>query len=165
MTHPIGGTPGQPTLGRAVGQAEASLSRLLTRMLADRGVSRELYLGVQRLTILGGQAAPDAFTRDLADWLDLDAPAAARLVGQLATAGLTGTAGGRSPVTRLTSAGHALRDGILAESAAVTGPLLATLDPADVEVTIRTLGEITRLVRGVPVGPAAAPGRQPVVNR
>src|SRR5689334_3133150 len=144
MTQPIGGTTGQPTLGRAVGQAEASLSRLLNRMLAARGISHDLYLGVQRLTILGGQAAPDAVTRDLADWLDLDAPAAERLAVQLAAAGLTETAGG---LTRLTPAGHALRDGILAESAAVTGPLLATLDPADVEVTIRTLGEITRLVR------------------
>jgi DNA-binding MarR family transcriptional regulator len=148
MTHPNGGTTVQPTLGRAVGQAEASLSRLLNRMLAARSVSRELYLGVQRLTILGGQAAPDAFTRDLTDWLDLDAPAAAQLVSQLEAAGLTETTGG---LTRLTPAGHALRDGILAESAAVTGPLLATLDRADLEVTIRTLGEITRLVRGVPV--------------
>ncbi len=106
-------------------------------MLAARGVSRELYLGVQRLTILGGQAAPDAFTRDLSDWLDLDAPAAARLTGQLAAAGLTETADG---LTRLTPAGDALRDGILAESAAVTGPLLATLDRADIEVTIQHPG-------------------------
>jgi len=163
MSHPNGGTPGQPTIGRAVGQAEASLSRLLNRILSGRGVSRELYLGVQRLTMLGGQAAPDAFTRDLIDWLDLDGPAAARLTGQLAAAGLTETADGLSPMTQLTPAARDLRDGVLAESAAITGPLLATLDRGDVEVTIRTLGEITRLVRGVPAGQVAA--SQPAVNR
>ena len=53
-------------------------------------------------------------------------------------------------MTRLTPAGRALREEVLAESAKITGPLLATLDRADVETTIRTLEEITRLARGIP---------------
>ena len=69
------------------------------------------------------------------------------MAGQLAAAGLTETDGG---VTRLTPPACALRAEVLAESAKVTGPLLATLDRADVETTIRTLDEITRLARRIP---------------
>jgi DNA-binding MarR family transcriptional regulator len=147
MSHPNGGPADRPTIGQAVGQAEASLTKLLTGILAERATSRETYLGVQRLTSLGGQATPERFTGDLADWLELDGPAASRLAGQLAAAGLTETAGG---LTRLTPAGRALREGVLADSAKLTGPLLATLDRDDVQVTIRTLEEITRLARGLP---------------
>src|ERR1700719_2716953 len=59
MTSPTSAPAGSPTIGQAVGQAEASLTRLLTGILAERGTSRETYLGVQRLTSLGGHAARD----------------------------------------------------------------------------------------------------------
>ena len=36
---------------------------------------------------------------------------------------------------------------MIAASAQLTGPVLATLDRADLEITIRTLDEITRRVR------------------
>jgi len=150
MTSPSGAPAASPTIGQAVGQAEASLTRVLTGILAERGTSRETYLGVQRLTSLGGQAARDDYERDLSEWLELDAADAGRLAGQLAAAGLTESDGG---VTRLTPAGRALREGVLADSAKITGPLLATLDQADVETTIRTLEEITRLARRIPARP------------
>ena len=152
MTSPSGAPAVRPTIGQAVGQAEASLTRVLTGILAERGTSRETYLGVQRLTSLGGQAARDDYERDLSEWLELDAADAGRLAGQLAAAGLTESDGG---VTRLTPAGRALREGVLADSAKITGPLLATLDRADVETTIRTLEEITRLARRIPARPRA----------
>ncbi len=129
MTSPTRAPAVSPTIGQAVGQAEASLTRVLTGILAERGTSRETYLGVQRLTSLGGQAAREDYERDLSEWLELAAADAGRLAGQLAAAGLTETDGG---VTRLTPAGRALRAEVLAESAKITGPLLATLDPADV---------------------------------
>lgn len=147
MTSPTGARAASPTIGQAVGQAEASLTRLLTGILAERGTSRETYLAVQRLTSLGGQAARDDYERDLSEWLELAAADAVRLAGQLTAAGLTENEGG---VTRLTPAGRALREEVLAESAKITGPLLATLDRADVQTTIRTLDEITRLARGIP---------------
>ena len=50
----------------------------------------------------------------------------------------------------MTAPGRALRERILAASAQVTGPVLATLDRGDLEVTIRTLDEITRRARGIP---------------
>jgi predicted transcriptional regulator len=47
----------------------------------------------------------------------------------------------------LTDSGRGLRQAVLAASAQVTGPVLATLDRGDLETTIRTLDEITRRVR------------------
>jgi hypothetical protein len=45
----------------------------------------------------------------------------------------------------LSAGGRALREEVLAASAKVTGPMLATIDRADLDTTIRTLEKITRL--------------------
>jgi DNA-binding MarR family transcriptional regulator len=147
MTSPSGGSPSL-TIGQAVGQAEASLTRLLTGVLAERRISRPTYLALQRLNTLGGHATRDDYERDLREWLGLDGPGAKDLAGQLEAAGLT--AAGNDTI-RLTEPGRALRERILAEGAKITGPLLATLDAGDVEITIRTLREITTRARGIPV--------------
>ena len=47
----------------------------------------------------------------------------------------------------MTEAGRGLRQDVIAESAKITGPMLATMDRDDLETTIRTLDEITRRVR------------------
>ena len=145
----------RPTLsvGPAVGQAEASLTRLLSGILAESGTSRETYLGLQRLTALGGHAARDTYERDLSDWLQLDSPAAGRLAGDLLVAGLAATEG---DAIRLTAQGQALREGILAASAEITGPMLASLDRVDLDTTIKTLQEITRRARAIPARSATA---------
>jgi DNA-binding MarR family transcriptional regulator len=147
----------RPTLpiGQAVGQAEASLNRLLSWILAESGISHETYLGLQRLTALGGQATRDAYERDLSDWLQLDRAAAGRLAGDLLAAGLAATEGG---TIRLTAQGQALREGILAASAEITGPMLASLDRVDLETTIRTLQEITSRARAIPARTATTEG-------
>ena len=140
-------------VGQAVGQAEASLTRLLSGVLAESGTSRETYLGLQRLTALGGQATRDAYERDLSDWLQLDRAAAGRLADDLLAAGVAATEG---DAIRLTAQGQGLREGILAASAEIIGPMLASLDRVDLETTTRTLQEITRQARAVPARPAAA---------
>jgi DNA-binding MarR family transcriptional regulator len=142
-------------IGQAVGQAEASLTRLLSWILAGSGTSHETYLGLQRLTALGGQATRDAYERDLSDWLQLDRAAAGRLAGDLLTAGLAAT---EAETIRLTAQGQALREGILAASAEITGPMLASLDRVDLETTIRTLQEITTRARAIPARPATTEG-------
>lgn len=134
-----------PLIGQAVGQAQASLTRLLTGILAESGTSYQVWLGLQRLAALGGQATREAYERDLSDWLLLDGPAAARLAGELAAAGLADTADG---AVRLTAQGRGLREQVLAASAKITGPMLATIDRGDLETTVRTLDEITRRARG-----------------
>ena len=134
-------------IGQAVGQAEASLARLLTGVLAESGISRETYLGLQRLTSLGGQATQEAYEHDLSDWLGLDGPGARRLAGGLVSACLVAIDDG---MARLTSQGVALRAGFLGAAARITEPMLATLDRDDLETTVRTLDEITRRARRIP---------------
>jgi len=149
----------QPTLliGQAVGQAQASLTRLLLGILAESGTAYQTYLGLQRLTALGGQAAREVYQRDLSDWLQLDGPAARRLAGDLVTAGLASADldGADDGAIGLTAQGRALREGVLAASAKITGPMLATIDRGDLETTVRTLDEITRRARGIPARPTA----------
>ena len=77
-----------PLIGQSVGQAQASLTRLLTGILAESGTSYQAWLALQRLNALGGRPARDAYERDLSGWLLLDGPEAARLAGDLVAAGL-----------------------------------------------------------------------------
>src|SRR5438034_7965940 len=134
-----------PLIGQAVGQAQASLTRLLTGILAGSGTSHLLWLGLQRLNAMGGQPSQEAYEADLSYWLELDGPAAARLAGDVVAAGLA--VGGDDGLIALSARGRALREQVLAASAQVTGPMLATIDRADLDTTIRTLEKITRLAR------------------
>jgi len=152
MTSTQESTRPAPLIGQAVGQAQASLTKILLGILAESGTSYQDYLGLQRLTALGGEATREAYERDLSDWLELDATAAARLVGDLVAAGLADIGGGG---VRLTAQGRGLREGVLAASAKITGPMLATIDRDDLETTVRTLDEITRRARGIPARPTA----------
>src|SRR6476661_7956493 len=54
-----------PLIGQAVGQAQASLTRLLTGILAESGTSYQVWLGLQRLNALSGQPAREAYEADL----------------------------------------------------------------------------------------------------
>jgi DNA-binding MarR family transcriptional regulator len=167
MTSTQENTRPLPLIGQAVGQAQASLTKILLGILAQSGTSYQTYLGLQRLDALGGEATREAYERDLSNWLELDRTAAARLAGDLVAAGLaetspaenspaetrlaeTGTGGG---VIRLTTEGRGLREGVLAASAKITGPMLATIDRGDLETTVRTLDDITRRARGIPARP------------
>ena len=132
-----------PLIGQAVGQAQASLTRLLTGVLAGTGTSYPVWLGLQRLNALGGRPSREAYEADLSYWLQLDGPAAARLAGDLVTASLA--ASGDDGSIALSVRGRALREEVLAASAKVTGPMLATIDRAELETTVRTLEKITRL--------------------
>jgi hypothetical protein len=134
-----------PLIGQAVGQAQASLTRLLTGILAGTGTSYLLWLGLQRLNALGGQPTREAYEADLSYWLQLDGPGAARLGGDVVAAGLAATDG--DGLIALSVRGRALREQVLATSAQVTGPMLASIDRADLDTTIRTLEEITRRAR------------------
>src|SRR5882724_8608021 len=132
-----------PLIGQAVGQAQASLTRLLTGILAGSGTSYPVWLGLQRLNALGGQPSREAYEADLSYWLQLDGPAAARLAGDVVAAGLA--ASGDDGRVAVSAGGRTLREEVLAASAKVTGPMLATIDRADLDTTIRTLEKITRL--------------------
>ena len=145
MTTTGEGARPRPLIGQAVGQAQASLTRLLTGMLARSGLSHQVWLGLQRLSAMGGRPARAAYEADLSYWLQLDGPAAARLASDLLAADLA-TSDGDGTVT-LSAHGRVLREAVLARSAQVTGPILATIDRGDLETTVRTLEAITRLAR------------------
>ena len=146
-----------PLIGPSVGLAQAALARLLTGILAESGTSYQAWLGLQRLAALGGQATREAYERDLSDWLRLDGPAAARLASDLVAAGLADT--GPDEI-RLTAQGRGLRENVLAASAKVTQPMLATIDRDDLETTVRTLDEITRRARAIPARPITTEGNR-----
>ena len=145
MTTTGEGTRPLPLIGQAVAQAQASLTKLLTGVLAGTGTSYPLWLGLQRLNALGGRPAREAYEADLSYWLQLDGPAAARLAGDVIAAGLA--ASGDDGSVALSARGRALREEVLTTSAKVTGPMLATIDRAELDTTIRTLEKITRLAR------------------
>ena len=94
---------------------------------------------------MGGQPSREAYEADLGYWLQLDGPDAARLAGDVVAAGLA--VGGDDGLIAVSARGRALREEVLAASAQVTGPMLATIDRADLDITIRTLQEITRRAR------------------
>src|SRR5256886_15714064 len=54
-----------PLIGQAVGQAQASLTRLLTGILAGSGTSYLHWLGLQRLNAMGGQPSPGGYEAGL----------------------------------------------------------------------------------------------------
>jgi len=128
------------SIGQAVGQAESILTRLLAGVLAETGTPRETYLALQRLSAHGNAADRETYVRDLGDWLDLDLWAAGELVNGMVAAGLVALTDER---IRLAEPGAELGAGIRGAIGAVTGPLWASLDQADLETTVRTLGEIT----------------------
>ena len=133
------------TIGQAVGQAEAVLTKLLARVLAETGTSRQDYLAMQRLTALGGSASRADYLTDLSNSLDLDLWAAGELADSLSESGLLEQEAGS---VRFGAAGEALRGQIATASGAVTRSLVAPVDPADVATTIRTLSQLTTRARG-----------------
>ena len=145
MTTTGEGARPRPLIGQVVGQAQASLTRLLTGILARSGLSHQVWLGLQRLSAMGGQPARAAYEADLSYWLQLDGPAAARLADDVLGAGLAVSDG--DGTVALSDRGRVLREAVLARVAQVTGPILATIDRGDLDTTVRTLEQITRLAR------------------
>ncbi len=139
-------------IGQTVGQAEAVMTRLLAGVLAETGTARQTYLALQRLLVHGDSAPREDYIRDLSDWLDLDLWSAGELADDLVADGLLVLADGN---IRLAEAGSELRERIRGAIAEITAPLYAELDPADIETTVRTLRELTKLTRAL--YPAAAP--------
>ena len=133
----------QITLGQAVGQAEAVLTRLLSRVLAETGTERQTYLALQRLAALG-VTDRDTYLRDLGEWLELDLWAAGELADKLAVGGLLEREG---ETVRLSPQGAGLRARILSLGGQTTATLTGPLDPADVATTIRILQDVTARAR------------------
>jgi hypothetical protein len=133
-------------IGQAVGQAQSVLSRVLVEAVAQAGTTRETYLALQRLGVLGDAATLDDYVRDVVDWLDMDPRSAGDLARALIDAGLIGA---RDGAVEITADGARLRRNVVALISAVTEPLYEHLSPSDVDTTVRTL-------RGLSAGARAA---------
>jgi hypothetical protein len=139
-------------IGQAVGQAESVLSGMLAGVLEQTQTQRETYLALQRMAVLGGEARRDRYVRDLSDWLNLNLWDAGELADSLIAAGLLTATDG---TVRLADAGAEVLASIVASVGAITTPLWAAFDPADLETTVSTLRAITLRVRSLTS--AAAP--------
>jgi len=137
-------------IGQVVGQAQSVLSGLLAEVLEQTQTKNETYLALQRMALLGGEASRDGYLRDLCDWLALDPWDARELTDSLTGAGLLIAADG---TVRLSDAGARLRASIVGSMGAISTPLWASFDPADLETTITTLREITLRARALSAPP------------
>jgi DNA-binding MarR family transcriptional regulator len=131
-------------IGQVVGQAETVLTKLLARVLAEAGATRETYLAMQRLMVHHDEADRDAYVRDLGDWLDLDLWSAGELADSLVAEGLFRL---DHETIRLAPSGAELRERIRRGIGDLMAPVWEQLDPADVETTVRTLRRVTTLAR------------------
>ena len=142
------------SVGQVVGQAQSVLSRLLDGVLAETGTPRETYLALLRLSVHGNAVEREVYVRDLSDSLNLDLWAAGELVNSMLADGLVAQTDDQ---IQLAEPGAELGAGIRAGVGAITAPMWASFDQADLETTVRTLGEITARARAA-LAPAA-PGR------
>jgi DNA-binding MarR family transcriptional regulator len=132
-------------LGPAVGMAERALTRRLAGVLAETGTSVLTWYALQRLSTFETPPSTAAFRKDLRDELDLDEAAVAALVDELVAAGLVAEVDGAE--VAFTEAGAARRGQIRTSIAARAGRLTESLEPGDIETTIRTLTTITARAR------------------
>ena len=133
-------------LGQVLGQAQSVLSGLLARVLEQTQTKNETYLALQRMALLGGEAGRDQYVGDLSDWLDLSQPEAGELADSLLAAGLLAQT---DQEIRLADAGAQLRASIVESMAAITTPMWASFDPADLETTAATLRELVLRARAL----------------
>jgi hypothetical protein len=133
-------------LGQVLGQAQSVLSGLLARVLEQTQTKNETYLALQRMALLGGEAGRDRYVGDLSDWLDLSQREAGELADSLLAAGLLAEA---DQEIRLADAGAQLRASIVESMAAITTPMWASFDPADLETTAATLRELVLRARAL----------------
>jgi hypothetical protein len=131
-------------IGQAVGQAQSVLSGVLVEAVAQAGTTRETYLALQRLGVLGDAATLDDYVRDVVDWLDTDTRSARELAGGLAAAGLVEA---RDGAVEITADGAQLRKKVVVIISAITEPLYEHLSASDVETTVRTLRGLSTGVR------------------
>jgi DNA-binding MarR family transcriptional regulator len=153
--HSAPAIPVGQAIGGAVGQAQSVLSRVLVEAVEQAGTTREAYLALQRLGVVGDATATDAYVRDLADWLDLDAGPAGELADSLAAAGLV-TADDAE--VRITADGARLRAQVVSLISGVTAPLYEQLSRSDVETTVRTLRVLSTAARAAMASGRAARG-------
>ena len=127
--------------GQALGLAERTLSSVLREHLAQRNTKPETWYALQLIARDGPGLSRDALSRDLEGSPTLDADSTRELLARLEADGLI-QGGAR---VDLTPEGRALHQSLREYIAGPTVRLLSQFDIRDIETTVRTMQEITKL--------------------
>jgi DNA-binding MarR family transcriptional regulator len=140
--------PATPALsGRDLGVAERATRALLDRLIDGEGIGFGDWTVVFTIGTDGPQGH-DALVARQVDFRKVDVATAAATLDSVVAAGLVHRADGRgdgpgSPYT-LTEAGEGLYQRVSAGIAEIAAEVYGALPPEDLEVTRRTLAEVTR---------------------
>lgn len=130
--------------GRHLGGAARAGRALLDSVLVREDTTYETWITYNLLSTSDPGVRQDDFARTLASVLQISDAAVAELLGQLAAAGLIRMEMGSGPDAAgigLTGAGEAHFQRVLADVNAASSEALAEVDAADVQTTIRVLGQ------------------------
>jgi DNA-binding MarR family transcriptional regulator len=125
--------------GYTLALTERTLTAVLTKHLAERGVEPETWYALQLVATRGPRLSREALSADLAASRTLDAESTRTLLTRLEADGLLE---GDAEV-ELTAAGTELHRSLRDYVAIPRNRLLSEFDADDVETTIRTLQRIT----------------------
>ena len=137
--------------GRTLAFAERALTATLREHLAQRNTKPETWYALQLIARDGPGLSRDALSRDLEGSPTLDADSTRELLARLEADGLI--QGGAQ--VDLTPEGTALHQSLRDYIAGPTIRLLSQFDIHDIETTVRTMQEITKLAEAessAPVG-------------
>ena len=137
--------------GRTLAFAERALTATLREHLAQRNTKPETWYALQLIARDGRGLSRDALSRDLEGSPTLDAGSTRELLARLEADGLI-QGGAR---VDLTPEGRALHQSLREYIAGPTVRLLSQFDIHDIETTVRTMQEITKLAEAessAPVG-------------
>jgi hypothetical protein len=137
--------------GRTLAFAERALTATLREHLAQRDTKPETWYALQLIARDGPGLSRDALSRDLEGSPTLDARSTRELLARLEADGLI--EGGAQ--VDLTPEGTALYESLREYIAGPTIRLLSQFDIHDIETTVRTMQEITKLAEAessAPVG-------------
>jgi hypothetical protein len=126
--------------GRTLAFAERTMTAVLRRHLAERETTPETWYALRLIATDGPGLAREALSRDLEGSPTMTPDSTRQLLARLETAGLIcGDA-----AVDLTGQGQDLYEELRAYVSEPTVKLLSTVDPQDIDTTIRTLQAITK---------------------
>lgn len=132
-------TPNLPFGTQLIGRTEKSLSGILTRLLADRGLTEPEYVAMRVCSERAGSPRSE-IEAQLASVFRKGDDHAADLLDRLTAAGIIAADGSGS--LELTVSGRELRDGIAGQTNAITERLWGDIPAEHQEIAARVLSTV-----------------------
>ena len=131
--------------GQVIGEAQRAVQILLDQLLSRTGTTFHQWVALNTIAAGGGSATLDQLETRMTIGLQIDVGAVARILDELAAAGLID--GGS-----FTAAGRDRHAGIQAGIAAITARLYADVPAEDLAVAGRVLSTVTARARAAVAG-------------